>query len=447
MSSTPPHSTPEAPRRTHPRAWLVWGVGVLAYAAGIMQRTSLGVIGLPAAEHFGTSVGIVSTFVVVQVAVYAIMQIPAGLLLDRFGSRVMLVTGALVMGLAQLSIGLVDDLRLAVATRILLGIGDACMFSSILRLIPFWFHPQRVPILSQLTGLLGQLGQIAAVASLPVLMLTYGWRPTMAFAAGTCFVMAIFVFAVLRDVPPGEHRVVSRFPLRDVPRELGKVTGHPAVQLGFWIHMAAGFPIHSFVAMWGVPYMIIGQGRTAAEAALLFSLTALFSAAMAPIFGWLTARHPLRRSNLALTTVYAIAGLWALTLLWPGYAPMWLLVALVVAISIGGPGTGVGFDFPRTDLPPHQLGVANGVVITGAFSASTVLVLVVGMVLDLMSPSGDYTARQMNLAMLIHFPFFAVGLWGIYSSRRRLRRLMAERGTTVPTWREVAGRYRRRRFR
>ena len=59
-------------------AWIVWGVGLFAYGVAVMHRTSLGVAGLEAADHFGTTPGIVSTFVVLQLATYALAQVPVG---------------------------------------------------------------------------------------------------------------------------------------------------------------------------------------------------------------------------------------------------------------------------------------------------------------------------------------------------------------------------------
>ena len=155
--------------RTGRLAWVVWSVGIFAYAAAIMQRTSLGVLGQQTSQHFGTSVGIISTFVMVQLAVYALAQAPVGVLVDRFGSRATMTVGSGVLVVSQVIMAFADSVPLAVAARILLAIGDACLYGSVLRLIPAWFAPPRVPVLSQLTGLLGQMGQVASATLLLLL--------------------------------------------------------------------------------------------------------------------------------------------------------------------------------------------------------------------------------------------------------------------------------------
>jgi MFS family permease len=113
------------------KAWLVWAASIVVYIVAMMHRSSLGVAGLEAAEHFGTTAGIVSTFVVLQLTTYALAQLPAGALLDRYGSRAMLVVGTVAVGLGQVMLALVDDLPLAYAARVFLGLGDACIFNSV----------------------------------------------------------------------------------------------------------------------------------------------------------------------------------------------------------------------------------------------------------------------------------------------------------------------------
>ncbi len=71
------------------RPWIVWATGLLAYIVAVLNRTTLGVSGLEAADRFHASPpSVLSTFVVLQVIVYAGAQVPAGVLLDRFGSKV-----------------------------------------------------------------------------------------------------------------------------------------------------------------------------------------------------------------------------------------------------------------------------------------------------------------------------------------------------------------------
>src|SRR3954451_13676922 len=96
------------PTTTSRRSWAIWGVAVAAYAVAVFQRTSLGVAAGPAQERFGIGASVLSTFAVMQLVVYAAMQIPVGIMVDRFGSRLLIAAGALLMAVGQATLALAD---------------------------------------------------------------------------------------------------------------------------------------------------------------------------------------------------------------------------------------------------------------------------------------------------------------------------------------------------
>ena len=127
-----------------PRAWLMWVLGLSAYAVAVMQRTSLGVASLQATERFSAGASLVSLFVVVQLLTYAGMQVPVGVLADRFGTRVVVGSGAVLMCLGQLDMAFSTTVVSAIVSRLLVGAGDAMTLGAVLRLLPAWFRPQRL---------------------------------------------------------------------------------------------------------------------------------------------------------------------------------------------------------------------------------------------------------------------------------------------------------------
>ncbi len=128
----------------------------------VFHRSSLAVAGLAAGERFDISAAQLATFTMLQLLVYAAMQIPVGLLVDRFGSRSVMLVGTLMMATAQAGFALAESYPLALVARVFVGIGDALTFICVLRLVSRWFSPRRVPFVTQLTGTLGQLGAVGA---------------------------------------------------------------------------------------------------------------------------------------------------------------------------------------------------------------------------------------------------------------------------------------------
>src|SRR4051812_30059570 len=163
------------------RGWLVWSVGVFAYVLAVMQRTTFGIAGLDAADRFAITPGALSVFVFVQVAVYLAAQIPAGVAVDRFGSRAMLVTSGVVLAAGQFLLAVAPDVVTAVLARVLVGLGDAVVFTAVLALVPRWFPAQRVPLVVQVTTMLCQLGQV--LSALPFAWVLHGAGWSTAFGA------------------------------------------------------------------------------------------------------------------------------------------------------------------------------------------------------------------------------------------------------------------------
>lgn len=416
------------------RAWTIFAIGVAAYGTAVLGRTTLGVAGLTAVSYFDARASIIATFVVLQLVVYTAMQIPAGVLLDRFGSRRMVSLGLLIMGVGQIIVALADSVAVAIPGRMILGAGDAFIFSSVVRLVPSWFPAPRVPLVTQLIGMSGQVGQIASALPFAWLLQARGWSTAFLAVSFLAIAVAGLCWAFLRDRPPG---IPAPPPARGVRANLASVFRHPGTRLGMWTHWSTSFAPMVFGLMWGFPYLTQGEGLAKPTASLLIGLLAVVGVIVGPILGLLVQRHPLRRSNLVLAMVAAGLVPWLLVLAWPGPAPLWLLITLCVGLAAGGPGSAIGFDFARTSNPSHRLGAANAIVNLGGFTAAILATLLIGLVLDVFGDGPDYTLGQFRLAMAVQLPLYAFGLWAMYASRAKARRLMAAQGQIVPTWREA----------
>jgi MFS family permease len=409
--------------RTPRRAWLVWALGLAAYAAAVFQRASLGVAGVEAQHRFGASAAILSLFAVLQLGVYAGLQVPVGVLLDRLGSRRLVVAGGVTMAAGQLVLATTHSVGLAVLGRVLVGAGDAMTFISVLRLVALWFAPHQVPVLTQLTGMLGQLGQIAAAFPLVALLEGAGWTPAFLGAGIVGLGIAGTAAAALRDTPPG---VVPAGPppgVRDAIANLRHAWREPGTRLGLWTHFVTQFSGAVFGLLWGYPFLVVGEGRSPGEAGALLTLLVVVAMGVGPVVGHLAGRWPYRRSVPVQAIVLGSAGAWTLVLLWPGRAPLVLLVLLAVVLATNGPGSMMGFDYARTENDPERIGSATGIVNVGGFVASLCTIAAVGIILDLRgagSPT-DATLADFKVAMCFQYLVWAVGLIGVLRTRRVVR--------------------------
>ncbi len=403
----------------------------------VSQRTSFGVVGLEATERFQAGASAISFFTVLQLLVYAALQIPVGLMVDRFGSRVMIAGGAILMGLGQLQLAFADNIPGGVAGRILVGAGDAMTFISVIRLVPLWFAPARVPLVTQLTGMSGQLGQLFSVLPFAFVLHAFGWTPGFLMLAGMAGLSVVLVLAVLRDHPPGGPSPRVQQGLKATGAMLVQAWRQPGTRLGMWSHFTIQFSGTVFAMTWGYPFLLSGQGLDAATVAGLMSLFVAAGMAVGPFIGKFVSRHPLRRSTMVLLIAGATALAWAAVLLIPGRSPLWLLACLVVVLAIGGPGAMIGFDFARTFNPAHRIGTATGIVNVGGFIAALVAIFLIGLVLDLLLASGFsggvlYGLEPFRIALSVHFLLLGFGAVMMLVCRRKVRLQMAGQGVVVP---------------
>lgn len=403
-------------------ALAVWSVALLVYLLAVFHRSSLAVAGLAAAERFDISAAQLATFTMLQLFVYAAMQVPVGLMVDRFGSRSVLLTGLAVMTVAQALFAVASVYPVALVARVFVGMGDAMTFICVLRLVSTWFPPRRIPFATQVTGTLGQSGALLAAIPMTWALGTLGWTGAYLLAASVGVVLGVVALVVIRDTPRERHLRGEPMFFAAVRDSLAASWAHPGTRLGFWIHFTTQFSSTALALLWGFPYFVRGEGRSPAEAGALLTVMVLAIVAAGPVLGLAVGRHPWHRSSMALWVIASIMAAWTVVLAWPGPAPLGVLVLLVIVTGVGGPASMIGFDVGRTVNPAVRMASASGIINQGGFSASLVLVIAIGLILDWHAGAGaDYGPSDFQWAMSAQYVLWAIGLLQIWRYRRRTR--------------------------
>ena len=402
------------------RAWGIWSVALAVYVLGVFHRSSLGVAGILATDRFGIDASQLAFFTVLQLLVYAGLQVPVGVLMDRFGSKALLVSGLALMSLGQLAFALATSFPAAVAARAVIGAGDAMIFGSVIRLVTLWFLVRQIPLVTQLTGQIGQLGAIAAAGPLAFALHTFGWTKTFAIASSIGVVLMVALLMVVKDSPYRDAAPV-KVKMAALARSVRLVWGNPGTRLGMWSHFTSQFGATVFALLWGYPFMVRGEGFSTGAASTVLMVMTACSVVSGLVLARLVTRHPFRRSYIVLTVVLAIALAWAVLLLWPGRAPAWIVVMTALITAVGGPASMVGFDLARTFTPVEAVGRANGVVNIGGFVASLLTMWLVGIVLDWREPGGmsAYTLGDFKVALSVQYLFWVLGAAQILRYRRK----------------------------
>ncbi|WP_246065014.1 MFS transporter [Aeromicrobium piscarium] len=420
-------------------ALVVWAVAVTTYLLAVFHRSSLAVAGLAASERFDISAAQLATFTMLQLLVYAAMQIPVGLLVDRFGPRAVMLTGTIVLALAQAGFAVADTYPMAIGARVFVGLGDAMTFVCVLRLINSWFSPRRIPIITQITGPIGQIGAIAAAAPMTWALGTIGWTSAYLVAASTSVVAAVAVLVLVRDEPARRSVRGVELSWTNIRTSLAASWAHPGTRLGFWCHFTTQFSSTCLGLLWGFPFFVRGEHTSETFANVLLTIMVVAVVVAGPLLGWFVGAYQWHRSSLVLAIVWAIVAVWTFVLFWPGSAPSWLLIVLVVVVGVGGPASMIGFDLGRTSNPIERLASATGIINQGGFTASLILVVAIGVILDLASPgSGTYTPEAFTLAMSFQYVLWGIGLIQIWRYRHKARNFL--RADYPEQWKRWSGR-------
>jgi hypothetical protein len=270
------------------------------------------------------------------------------------------------------------------------------------------------------------------MSTIPLVLVlgTFGWTPAYLGAAGIGVVVGIAVLLAVRDSPVGQS-AAPPVSWREAVGQLRSSFAEPGTRLGLWSHFTSQFSQMVFALLWGYPFLTVGLGYSASLAGSLLTMMVLAGLVVAPVLGQLTAAYPYRRSNLVLGVSIATVLAWTLVLLWPGAAPLPVVVLLLLVLSANGPASAVGFDFARSFNPSPRLGVASGIVNVGGFTASLLTILVIGLVLDLRAPGGTNSLTDFKLAFCFQYLPWAFGFLSLVRSRQLTRAGLAAQGQLI----------------
>ena len=296
-----------------------------------------------------------------------------------------------MLTLAQVGFALAESYPVALLARFFVGLGDAMTFICVLRLVNSWFSPRRIPLITQLTGVIGQGGAIVAAVPMTWALGRLGWTGAYLAAASVGVLVTIGLLLLVHDEPGERSRRGAAMSVTAIRASLAASWEHPGTRLGFWMHFSTQFSATTLGLLWGYPFLVRGEGLSEATAGVLLTIMVVAVISAGPVLGWRITVQPWHRSTLVLGIVAAIVAVWTVVLLWPGDAPLPLLVLLVVVTGVGGPASMIGFDLGRTSNPKERLASATGIINQGGFYASLMLVAAVGLILDWRTP-GDSTA-------------------------------------------------------
>ncbi|MBV7292152.1 MFS transporter [Corynebacterium sp. TAE3-ERU16] len=408
------------------RALVVWLAAVAVYITATTGRTSFGVAGVAALEHFQIDASRVAVFTAVQVGVYSLAQIPMGLAVDRFGPRRMLVVGAVIMAVGQIILGSTGSFTVAVSARVLIGAGDATAFLSVLRMLPNWFPLRRAPLMMQLTSALGQLGQVLSAVPFAAILYSRGWSTAFVSLGASGLIVAVAASLVIRDVPEPTRTVQADTPVH-LAAALRSVVTHPACWQGFFTHFTCVFPQIVFTLIWGVPLMSLGLGLSQSQVSTALVANMVVIMLASPLAGLVSGRAGRSRDYLVLTSAVILSGIWVWFLSHPEPRGYIALMAVNLTMALVSPAGNFAFDTVREHVDRRVLAAGTGLANMGGFTGGMIATQGIGVLLDIAHTGGepDYVWSDFQVAGWAALIVWTAGIGGFLMSRRKLQKRRA----------------------
>lgn len=377
-------------------AMLAFTLGALYFGYAFIQRVSPSVMTNELMRDFavgGAALGSLSAF---YFYAYASIQLPVGMLTDRFGPRKLMSVAAAVCAFAGVAFALSDSLLAASLARALIGATVAFGFVGTLAIAGYWFKPSQYAMLAGVLQTVGMSGAIFGQAPLRQVVEAFGWRGAMLMLALLALVLAVTLFWFVPQRSGAQKKLESGTSI---------LQGLRAVVANYqsWLCALIGFGMAAtmlgFGGLWAVPWLSSVHGYSTSEAAgiasMLFAGWAIFS----PLLGWLSDRVGRRNPILTIGCLCSLVAFSLIIFYTPGSTA--LLMLLVFLTGAGGSAMSVCFssvkEHNRLEFSSTSLGLMNMCVV----GAGAVMQPLIGWLLDL-----NWTGSLVDGARIYHAPAY-----------------------------------------
>ena len=393
-----PIGTDDAPRLLPVLGWLT---AALFFGYAWVLRVAPSVMVEELMRDFAVGAAVLGNLSAAYFYGYAGMQIPIGMLLDRFGPRRLIAISTLLCAAGCVLFATGDTLSTVTAGRFLIGASAAFSLVGAMAVAGQWFSPDRFAMLSGLAMAMGMAGGVLGQAPLRIAVEASDWRTTTLLLAAGGVALSIAAWATVRDRWRGSGGVGN------VLSGLGAVARHPQTWLIALAGLGTSSPLLGFAGLWGVPFLETAYGLPRTHAATLTSLLFVGWGVGAPLTGWLSDRIGRRRPPMLAGLILETAALVVLIYV-PGL-PVPAVGALCFLIGLFGSSQIVCFALVKENHTAALSGTAIGFVNAMVTGAGALFQPLVGLLLDLAWAGGtahgarvyDTGAYRLALASLV----------------------------------------------
>jgi len=285
--------------------WIVFGLGALFYIYEYVLRITPGVITTDLMSYFGINALVVSNLAAFYYYAYTPMQLPVGVLMDRFGPRRLLTIACLCCAIGSFMFGATTHLTIASIGRFLIGFGSAFAFVGVLKLATIWLPPNRFALVTGLASALGAVGAAVGFVSMQRIVDRINWHSMITLTAISGIILAVAILFIIKDKPKNTKEEYSHVDWQSVLRGFVEVIKNPLIWINGFVGCLMYLPASVFAELWGKPYLQAAHGYSTDAAASGIALVFIGFAIGAPIYGLCSDVFKNRRIPLIIGAILA----------------------------------------------------------------------------------------------------------------------------------------------
>lgn len=398
---------------------------LLTYLLMASQRTAPGLITDQLMRDFNVTAATIGLLTSIQFFVYTSLQIPMGLLADRFGPNVFLIIGATLTGVGTIIYSQGTHEFVLFFSRILTGVGDATIWVNMVLILGQWFHKKEFVRLIGFAGMTGSLGFLLATVPFSAWIHLLGWRAAF-FSAGLLLCLCGFLLYIVlvkktKQIFSDEPVVVQE----EVQREkvsilLRRIFSSRQAWALFFCHFGVVGGYIGFISSWAVPYGMNMYEMTRSEASQLIMMGLIGAIIGAPLTSWISSRLETIKRPYIIVHITVLLG-WLSFFLCKGHPSLFLLIILFFIIGFGYGASALTFAAVRQSFPIKESGIVSGFANTGGFLSAVLLPLIFGYILDYFQSTSGNLGDGYYYGFIIPVIFSIIGLIGVSVFKESIR--------------------------
>lgn len=394
--------------------WVVFGSVLFAYFLIVSQRTAPGLISDQLMKDFHLTASTIGLLASIQFLAYAGLQVPIGILSDRFGPNVFLIVGTLLNGIGAVVYSLAPNEFMLFFARLLAGTGDAAIWVNLVIILSQWFKVKEFVGLLGLAGVSGSLGFLLATVPFSSWIAMAGWRSPFLTTGIVLCLSGLLLYYVLERKPKELFKNAAVSVKRPKKREkttqiLKRVFSSRQAWATFFCHFGTVGTYVGFIGSWAVPYGMHVYGMTRSDSSQLIMIGLIGAIIGAPLTSWISSRlDSMKRPYVVVHLIVLVS--WMAFFLFSGKPPYFMLVILFLLIGYGNGASSLTFAVVRKSFDIKEVGVVSGFANTGGFLSAVLLPSIFGKVLDHFHASSSSVGY--HYGFIIPVLFAMIGLFG-----------------------------------